>query len=296
MNAHDLIEMGFQPGPAIGVALRALPEAGKTLDAMAVRRELAAVLPDPVANAAHLQFADVARALRDAAARPAYVERSDPAPYRIWGDHLEPTAVDQLRAAVRLPIAVSAALMPDAHLGYGLPIGGVLATDNAVIPYAVGVDIACRMRLTVYDVPAEHLARLDEAAHQGAPEADPVRRRGHVPEAERARGARRRLDRLARHPPQLRQGPRPARLQRQRQPLRRVRSADPDRPPSWACRPAGTWPCSPTAAAAAPARPWPTSTPSSPWTCTPTCRPTSAGSPGWAWTPRPARSTGPPWS
>ncbi|MCL5997197.1 MAG: RtcB family protein [Chloroflexi bacterium] len=42
--------------------------------------------------------------------------------------------------------------MPDAHVGYGLPIGGVLATEDAVIPYAVGVDIACRMRLTVFDV------------------------------------------------------------------------------------------------------------------------------------------------
>ncbi|TVQ52635.1 MAG: RtcB family protein, partial [Phycisphaerales bacterium] len=44
--------------------------------------------------------------------------------------------------------------MPDAHLGYGLPIGGVLATQNAVIPYAVGVDIACRMKMTVLDLPA----------------------------------------------------------------------------------------------------------------------------------------------
>ncbi|MCJ7434778.1 MAG: RtcB family protein, partial [Anaerolineales bacterium] len=42
--------------------------------------------------------------------------------------------------------------MPDAHVGYGLPIGGVLATDNTVIPYAVGVDIACRMRLSIYEV------------------------------------------------------------------------------------------------------------------------------------------------
>ena len=42
--------------------------------------------------------------------------------------------------------------MPDAHVGYGLPIGGVLATDNVVIPYAVGVDIACRMRLLLYEV------------------------------------------------------------------------------------------------------------------------------------------------
>ena len=45
--------------------------------------------------------------------------------------------------------------MPDAHLGYGLPIGGVLATDNAVIPYGVGVDIACRMKLTILDLPIE---------------------------------------------------------------------------------------------------------------------------------------------
>jgi tRNA-splicing ligase RtcB len=52
--------------------------------------------------------------------------------------------------------------MPDAHVGYGLPIGGVLATENAVIPYAVGVDIACRMRLSVYDVPATQIKRLDE--------------------------------------------------------------------------------------------------------------------------------------
>ncbi len=48
--------------------------------------------------------------------------------------------------------------MPDAHVGYGLPIGGVLATDNAVIPYAVGVDIACRMKLTVFDRKANTIA------------------------------------------------------------------------------------------------------------------------------------------
>ncbi|MCX6067674.1 MAG: RtcB family protein [Chloroflexi bacterium] len=53
---------------------------------------------------------------------------------------------------MRLPVSVAGALMPDAHVGYGLPIGGVLATDNAVIPYAVGVDIACRMRLSIYEV------------------------------------------------------------------------------------------------------------------------------------------------
>ncbi len=48
--------------------------------------------------------------------------------------------------------------MSDAHLGYDLPIGGVLATDNAVIPHAVGVDIECRTTLTVYDRKANALA------------------------------------------------------------------------------------------------------------------------------------------
>ncbi len=75
------------------------------------------------------------------------------APYRIWGDDLEPDAVQQLKNACSLPVAAMGALMPDAHVGYGLPIGGVLATHDAVIPYAVGVDIACRMKMTVLDLP-----------------------------------------------------------------------------------------------------------------------------------------------
>jgi tRNA-splicing ligase RtcB len=84
--------------------------------------------------------------------------RSGEAPYRVWGDNLEPDALTQMRNACKLPVAVSGALMPDAHVGYGLPIGGVLATKNAVIPYAVGVDIACRMKMSVLDLPLSTLA------------------------------------------------------------------------------------------------------------------------------------------
>jgi tRNA-splicing ligase RtcB len=58
--------------------------------------------------------------------------------------------------AMSLPVAVAGALMPDAHQGYGLPIGGVLATKNAVIPYGVGVDIGCRMALSIFDIPGDH--------------------------------------------------------------------------------------------------------------------------------------------
>ena len=77
------------------------------------------------------------------------------APYQIWGETSRTTAVQQMENACALPVAVAGALMPDAHVGYGLPIGGVLATDNAVIPYAVGVDIACRMKMTVLDLPLQ---------------------------------------------------------------------------------------------------------------------------------------------
>jgi tRNA-splicing ligase RtcB len=52
--------------------------------------------------------------------------------------------------------------MPDAHQGYGLPIGGVLATENSVIPFAVGVDIACRMKLSVLDIPAADIKRVHD--------------------------------------------------------------------------------------------------------------------------------------
>ena len=80
-------------------------------------------------------------------------------PYRQWGANLDANALQQMENACKLPISVAAALMPDAHVGYGLPIGGVLATDNAVIPYAVGVDIACRVKLTVLDLPPDWLRR-----------------------------------------------------------------------------------------------------------------------------------------
>lgn len=82
------------------------------------------------------------------------------APYRKWGEvgaDFDQKSLDQLENACTLPVAVRAALMPDAHVGYGLPIGGVLATRDAVVPYAVGVDIACRVKLSVLDAPPEHL-------------------------------------------------------------------------------------------------------------------------------------------
>ena len=92
------------------------------------------------------------------------MSRASAAPYRIWGSDHDAAALEQMQNACALPVAVAGALMPDAHVGYGLPIGGVLATENAVIPYAVGVDIACRMKLTVLDLPVTALSRAAGAA------------------------------------------------------------------------------------------------------------------------------------
>ncbi len=85
--------------------------------------------------------------------------RKNPVPCQIWGrDQIDEATLEQMHSACLLPISVAAAQMPDGHVGYGLPIGGVLATRNAVIPYAVGVDIACRMKLSIMDIPAGRLA------------------------------------------------------------------------------------------------------------------------------------------
>ena len=88
--------------------------------------------------------------------------RKIPVKYRQWGKGLEHDAVMQMEKACLLPVSVAGALMADAHVGYGLPIGGVLATDNAVIPYAVGVDIACRMKMTVLDIPLRDLEQKQD--------------------------------------------------------------------------------------------------------------------------------------
>ncbi len=69
---------------------------------------------------------------------------SEKIPIILWLDHIDPGAMEQAKNLANLPFAFShIAIMPDAHQGYGMPIGGVLATKGVVIPNAVGVDIGC---------------------------------------------------------------------------------------------------------------------------------------------------------
>jgi tRNA-splicing ligase RtcB len=81
------------------------------------------------------------------------VQFTEKKPYKIYGEEgIEKGALDQMATAMQLPIALRGALLPDAHQGYGLPIGGVLATKNEVIPYGVGMDIGCRMCMSIYSM------------------------------------------------------------------------------------------------------------------------------------------------
>jgi len=152
MKARELQNLGIPRGPAMAAATEACARAG--LDRQALREQIRTILGNPEGFGADSLWGGLARAL----CGPRHVSpvRADPAPAALWGtpgEDFDDEAVNQLRSACTLSVAVAGALMPDAHVGFGLPIGGVLATENAVIPYAVGVDIACRMKLSVLDLP-----------------------------------------------------------------------------------------------------------------------------------------------
>ncbi len=156
INGRDVLRLGYPGGKLIGLALDAAQHAaGERAVRDDVLGDLADVLNAPADFAGDPVYGDLASALLGEQRRQDRVSGYDlnaAAPYKIWGaEGIEAGALDQMKRAVRLPVAVRGALMPDAHQGYGLPIGGVLATHESVIPYAVGVDIACRMRMTVFN-------------------------------------------------------------------------------------------------------------------------------------------------
>jgi tRNA-splicing ligase RtcB (3'-phosphate/5'-hydroxy nucleic acid ligase) len=157
MNRKQLQKIGVPPDCA-KTAIEALSRAaqqglGLGLKGKRARQLVSAVVENPRAFEADPLWGELARELM-AEATPLQIE---PIKYRTWGEDIDAAAHVQMHTACQVPNAVGAALMPDAHVGYGLPIGGVLACENAVIPYAVGVDIACRMKLSILDQPASTL-------------------------------------------------------------------------------------------------------------------------------------------
>jgi hypothetical protein len=130
----------WQDGRVIGLA----KDAGNKMIANGMERDTAlaqleAVRSDPGSYLTDPLLADLAReCIRLTQKDEVVVEellRESPLPFPIWGDkQIDPEAIKQMENAMRLPVTVTGALMPDAHVGYGLPIGGVLATENASSP------------------------------------------------------------------------------------------------------------------------------------------------------------------
>lgn len=159
MKAKELAALGIPNGDCMHAAIDAIAAAaqfGEYPDGYT--GIIGSIINDPDSYIDHKHFSGLAIALKHYHQNNSlYIERESPAPYKSWGSDFEEQAITQMKNSCRLPISVRGALMPDAHVGYGLPIGGVLATRNAVIPYAVGVDIACRMKMTVLDLPVSYL-------------------------------------------------------------------------------------------------------------------------------------------
>lgn len=165
MHTRDLIKCGVPKAPRVLAAAKAATKAAAVagIKKGALREALKAALGAPELHREDPLFGGLARAILESQdARENFRERETAAPYQRWGEDLDPAAVEQMEQACRLPISARGALLPDAHVGYGLPIGGVLAARNAVIPYAVGVDIACRMKLSVLDMPVSALTQKRE--------------------------------------------------------------------------------------------------------------------------------------
>lgn len=161
INGNDLIALGYPQNELLGIALKANKKrTGYKREEML--QFYAAVLENAENYLDHKIFGKLARAIVEGVGTKAEEEAKIPLKeqadeYTIYGAaHIEEGALKQMNIAMHLPVTVAGALMPDAHQGYGLPIGGVLATKNAIIPYGVGVDIGCRMALSVYDIPYTH--------------------------------------------------------------------------------------------------------------------------------------------
>jgi tRNA-splicing ligase RtcB len=164
LRGKDLRAIGYPEGPVISIAMNVMEKNFKFECEEVVMNILKQILASPVEYTNDAVLGLIAQQLLP---KPA-VEGAEISlnktgvPFNIFGqDNIEEGAMNQMYQAAKLPVAVAGALMPDAHTGYGLPIGGVLATDNAVIPYGVGVDIGCRMCLSVFDIDPKDLTRKE---------------------------------------------------------------------------------------------------------------------------------------
>lgn len=165
LTGKDLRVIGFPESPIISLSMNLMEKHYKRNSKEHALNILKQVLDYPKDYVHDEVLGKIAMALIEreeklAAKAAATVQlKQEGISYNIFGaEFIEDGAVTQMNNAAKLPVSVAGALMPDAHQGYGLPIGGVLAAENAVIPYGVGVDIGCRMCLSVFDINPKELA------------------------------------------------------------------------------------------------------------------------------------------
>ncbi|RYY55505.1 MAG: RtcB family protein [Chitinophagaceae bacterium] len=155
ISGKELRQIGFPEGPVVSVAMNLVKKHYKHSGKEAVLGMLGELIENPEAFMSHDTLAPVAKLLLPEPVKESAQLAMNAASvhFNIFGSaNIEDGALHQMYQAAKLPVSVAGALMPDAHSGYGLPIGGVLATDNAVIPYGVGVDIGCRMCLSIFAI------------------------------------------------------------------------------------------------------------------------------------------------
>jgi len=164
LKSKDIRAIGYPEGPVISIAMNVMEKNFKFEKEDNVMNLLRSILASPVEYENDAVLGLIAQQLLPKTG-PEGMEISlnkTGIGFNIFGnEQIGPEAINQMYQAAKLPIAVAGALMPDAHSGYGLPIGGVLATDNAVIPYGVGVDIGCRMCLSVFDIDPKELLQKE---------------------------------------------------------------------------------------------------------------------------------------
>lgn len=158
LKGRDLKKIGISGGRTIGLAVKTMRDHFPNVSKKDALNILERVHKNPEHYKEDVKLGELAREFESSQPRMPQILQKSSVPYPIFGkEEIDEQAINQMNFAMQLPISVAGALMPDAHLGYGLPIGGVLATENAVIPYGVGVDIGCRMCLSVFDMPTTYL-------------------------------------------------------------------------------------------------------------------------------------------
>ncbi|HEY4111361.1 RtcB family protein [Puia sp.] len=164
LRGKDIRALGYPEGPVISIAMNIMEKEYKFEKEEVVMNLLRAILASPVEYANDAVLGLIAQQLlpnQDPEGADVSLNQTGVAFSIFGGQNIEQGAMNQMYQAAKLPVAVAGALMPDAHSGYGLPIGGVLATENAVIPYGVGVDIGCRMCLSVFDIDPKELIQKE---------------------------------------------------------------------------------------------------------------------------------------